>query len=782
MRDYEYWFRSVVAHFAMQSARSSLILAALLAAGSIASQVSAGPTAQIKSIRVVGEADGMPRPGVVIYLRSGDAVQIDDDGFLVAEDRAVRKLRHAQMVRTDPDGRAQLTSAMPLQWWHFNIAEPHLRFGQAKKVDGEWLIKVRENVAVGVRVIDADGQAMAGFPVALHAAGKDMAVAITDETGRALLGVSADFKARAVICPAGWIGPRDAFPTVAESLVGRRGVTMKVPPHGALRLRRMRGGVSQPGAVGAHQFSHPTAYTNLNSPIGAKAKKAKGVLYPFVALGIQLTSYPQFGGRERLEFKGPTTAGEVCDVDVDLGVTMTMRCSGFDGEKVSGSLRVRLITDAGEETTYANHNRNGAFVIELGRAIKGTRLLRVDVDAPNHSVAHACDHSLRAASIDLGDLKLIAHEPQLRGRVLDALGKPVANVEVGISATNKPNAGYVKMTDADGRFVSSSPVLRDADGVPIQLFAKARHGKLASERVRGVAGEVTLTIRPLAPSAHKLIARNGSVVVQLTNKHDPRRASRVLKLGGRYGVGKMPTAKPLPDGGTEITFSGLRAGTYHLMAAAPNHGKFLLFDDLVVPRDGPCPDVRLQELNYLKYARKVVVRVLDEQSVPIAGARVMLPSQICTTDGAGNATLYVGRIAKTTGTIQMLGKRTVRRDNWPKELVVTLEKASNLQIHVVGLPADLPRTNLEVWLRDEVRERFDGPRQMLLANDTMSVPMPARGKYDMYLLVTRRERHSSRSSAVHIDSEVVEIDENKDLKLEFVLKEGVIARLRGMLK
>ncbi|MFT4516163.1 MAG: hypothetical protein ACI89X_001352 [Planctomycetota bacterium] len=71
---------------------------------------------------------------------------------------------------------------------------------------------------------------------------------------------------------------------------------------------------------------------------------------------------------------------------------------------------------------------------------------------------------------------------------------------------------------------------------------------------------------------------------------------------------------------------------------------------------------------------------------------------------------------------------------------------------------------------------------MLPATDTIAVPMPARGKYHMYFLVTHRERNGSSSSTAHIDSEVVEIGENQDLKLEFVLKEAVIARLREMLK
>ena len=760
----------------------ALILSIVSVAGFIGCQDPADPIAKNVVIRVVGAKDGLPRPGVVVYLRASDAARIDNDGFLVAEDREVRRLRHAHAVRTDPDGRATFVAPTPLQWWQFHIAEPHVRSEAAVQVGDEWVIKVLENEPVGVRVVNANGKVMVGFPVALHAAGKDMVVAITDKTGRAMLGITADFKARAVICPAGWVGPRDAFPTVAESLAGRRGVTMTVPPHGALRLRRLRGGVRQAGAVSAQQFQHPTAYAHLNAPVHATAKNAAGVLYPYVALGIEMTSYSQFGGSERLAFAGPTTAGEVRDVDIDLGPVMTMRCRGFDGDNVRSSVRVRLTTDAGEEESFASRKGQGAFVIDLGRAITGTRLLRIDVDCANYSASQACDHSLRTVAIDLGEFALTAHEPQLSGRVLDTSGKPVANVRVVISATDKPNRGYVKVTDANGRFVSSGPLLRDAKGVPLQLFARARHGQLASEWGRGVAGDVTLTIKPRAPSAHKPVATNGSVVVRLTSKHDPRNAHRVLQLQGRFGVGRLPRAKALPDGGTEITFSKLRAGTYELLAAAPDHGKFVVLDQLVVPGDGPCLDPRLDGLDYMKHMRKVVVHVVDEQSVPIAGATVMLPGSVRSTDGAGNATLYLARTIKTVGTVEMPGKRTVRCDNWPDGLVVTLEQAKRVQIEVVGLPADVPRTHLEVWLRDEVRERFAGPRQLLPANDTVSLPMPARGKYRMYLLVTIPQRNGSRSSTAHVSEHVVEIAENKDLKLKFELQAPQVARLRELIK
>ena len=760
----------------------TVAFAALVSIASAAAQEPQDPRGHTVTVRVLGADDGLPRPGAVVYLCGDDAVQLTADGYLVAEDQAVRRLRHATMVRTDPDGRAKLTSEVPLQDWHLNIAEPYLRHGQAKRIDGEWVLRVSEHEPVGVRVIDADGKAIAGFPVALHAAGKDLAVAVTDRTGKAMLGLPKDFTARAVICPAGWVGPRDAFPTVADSLAGRRGATLQMPPYGSMRLRRMRGGILESGAVAAQQFSHPTAYAHLNAPIQAGPNQAKGVLYPYVALGIAVTSYPQFGGSARLECKGPTTAGEACDIDIELGTLMTMRCRGCEAANVRGSVQVRLTTDAGVEEVHAERKDQGDFVIDRGRALQGTRLLRVDVDVEGYSASRACDHSLRTTTLDLGDFVLLAHEPQLRGRVVDTAGTPVEGASVVISPVKARNRGYRKTTNADGEFVSSGPLQRDQDGAPTQLFAMARHGGQASEFVQGVAGEVILKMQPMPAAAHQPVASNGSVVVQLLGKHDLADAYRVLKLQGRFGVGRLPKATHLPDGNTEITFFGLPGGTYQLLACAPDNSKFVVFDDLVVPGDGPCLDARLSRLDPAVHMRKVIAKVVDEQSVPIAGATFMMPDAVRTTDGMGQATLYVGRTAKTEGTIEMPGRRTVRLDEWPDDLVVTLEKASLVKVQVVGLPADVPRADLEIWLRDDVRERFAGPRQLLQANDIVSMPLPARGAYHLHLLVTRRQQNGSRSAEVCVDPVGVAIGDNQDLQLQFALDAAAVQHLRQILK
>ncbi len=459
----------------------------------------------------------------------------------------------------------------------------------------------------------------------------------------------------------------------------------------------------------------------------------------------------------------------------------TLTAFAFAAVFVTGfpSLRVRLITDAEEREVYASRQGDGRYLIELGRAIKGRQLLRINFDTERHSATLACDYALPAAAIDLGKVKLVACEPQLRGRVLDASGKPVAGATVVISPVDERNHGYIKSSDEDGRFCSSEPVIRDRDGVPIQLYAKASLGKLAAAFVRGSEGEVALTLTPVVEPTRKPIGVQGSVVVRLLGVQYLNMARDMLKLDGRWGSWHMPKFKGLLDGGVEITFSDLRAGTYRLLADAPDDGKFVVFDDLVVPGDGPCQDLRLKDLDCSKHYRKTVVQVIDDQSVPIAGARIMLPNLVRTTDGEGKVTIYFGRSAKTMGTIEMPGKRTERRSDWPDGLVIQLEKACQMRVRVVGLPADIPRRNLEVWLRGEDRNRFDGPREMMQKGDLVSLTLPARGKYRLNLRVASNGRFIS---GVHVDAEPVAIGDDKDLELQLVLTEPEVERLREILK
>ncbi len=73
---------------------------------------------------------------------------------------------------------------------------------------------------------------------------------------------------------------------------------------------------------------------------------------------------------------------------------------------------------------------------------------------------------LRDGVLELGELALTSHAPVLRGRVVDARGRPVPAAQV--VAQGPTSAGAIAdvpvSVDGDGRFVLAGPVFRDARG------------------------------------------------------------------------------------------------------------------------------------------------------------------------------------------------------------------------------------------------------------------------------------------------------------------------------
>lgn len=766
-----------------RSIRAFAVAVVVTAAPAVSQQDPVGRPAAVELVRVVGSADGMPRPGVLVYARSaGDAAaRLDEQGYLIAEDQRVRIMRKVPKATTDPEGRAELRVGMPIRAWQLMVAPPHVVNGKPEKKDGAWFVKVDATPAVGVRVVDANGAPLADFAVALHAAGKDMAIAITDDTGRAVLGVPKEFAARAVLAPAGWIGPKQGFPSIAESLEGRRGVKLQLPPHGSLRLRRVRGGIPEAGPVRAGQFNDPTTYEQLCPTVSAWADKAKGVVYPFVALGLDLWSYPQLGSTSNLECKGPAKAGEVRDVDIDLGAVLTLRCDGLAAEVRRHSVTVRLVTDKGEEKRYAMRRPDGRYEVKLGRRLEGTRIVRVLVDVKDFSGFAKCDHGLRAASIDLGTIRMSRTEPQLRGLVLDPDGKPVADLPVAVSEKSQRNTGYVVKTDAEGRFASRGPVLRDEYGAPVELYARVISKDYASEPVQAEGGKLTLNLKPRPKPTGPVpqpIRTDGSITVHVLDKLDWSKPQNAFRLVGDWSVGRLPRVAVQPDGTAKVTFRGLRGGTYRLLAPGADFHRFIALDGLEVPGDGPCTDPRLQGLTCADQMRTAVVRVIDEQGVPMAGASISVPGGAYRTDGTGAAKVYLGKKADTVATITASGKRTYRHSQWPDEVTIRLEPAADVVVEVPGLPADVPRDRVEIWLREDKRGSFDGPRRTMQGGNSVTMPIPPAGRYRLMLLATKRHRNGSRSSTIHAAKELVEIAENKDRKLVIKLSDDELARLR----
>ncbi|MGE3879895.1 MAG: carboxypeptidase regulatory-like domain-containing protein [Planctomycetota bacterium] len=767
----------------------------LMIAGHGLSQVQAPvPTpTPARTVHVLGP-DGEPLAGVPLHLESAPPrAVVDTAGWLVAESHEVSRLRGAKFLTTNPDG--QVTIASIDEVGSLRVAEPYFATSSTQVRKDSITLHVDKREPVGVRVFDDQGEPLAKFPVALHADGRDMAVALTDKLGRAVLGLPAGFEARAVVAPAGWVGPKDGFPSVADTLAGSRRVTLTVPAYGSLVLRPVRGGAPTREAMTAQGFYRPTDYFPLSAPPGVQSSDAAGVRYPMVALDAALGCYSPLSRAVAglLECRGPSRAGETRFVDMELGPLIRFRLDTGTTRHDPALLRVRLVTDAGDVVGYANRDPDDRWTLDPRRALPGTKLRRIDVDANVGLTDHKqlsgtldCDHAHAVAAIDLGASPMIFVEPQLRGTVTDAEGRPIAGAQVHVSKIPKPNTGSVFTTDGDGRFQTTSlPIARDENGRPVQLFAQARHRGATSGFVQGVDGEVVLVLQAAPAGTAPRLAQNGRVTARLRNLPKSSVSRFEVRLVSRHGEFTATRFAIDPDGVATAEFQNLREGTYTLQVPGPARYEVAVLHDLAVPGDGECDDRRLLDLDCDQVWRKVTVQVIDRDAVPIAGARLTGDRVSLRSDGKGEIEVWLARGTPFTARISAPGQRSIDVTSWPDTQRIQLEAAGKLTIAVRGLPTDVPRERLEVWLRDPVRRVFDEPRASLPADgsDVVTLELPARGRFlpTLWLRSENERPGSGSATAVHLASEAVNITEEPSEPIEIRLSEAEIASLRQKL-
>lgn len=748
-------------------------------------------------IRAIGDADGLPRPGVHVYVarEADEQPGVTADGFVIAEDARLRRLRGAIAVRTDPEGRAEIA---PVPLWSLapfvSVGEPHALARPVEALGNELVLRVVDHEPVGVRVVDGNGRKVAGFAVALRAADQDLCIALSDADGQALLGLPRGFTARVAVVPAGWVGPLDGFPTLAEALAGRRSVVLTVPPHGRLRLRAVRGGQppALPIAVSLPVLHDLRTWQQLHPSLSHGGMEGLGVEFPFVALGVAATAHVTFDScPRRFEVQGPRGPGECAVADVELGLRpqIRFRLGGLDPGLFA--VRVAIVTDA------RTHADTVSFVqrhceIERRDGLHGTRLRRLDFDCAQPArgdepavvwtATVACDRPLTEPVIDLGEIRLEPHPPQLRGRVVDAAEAPVAGARVVI-APPAGSGGQVE-SGADGRFQWLGPLFRDGRGAPALLVAWAGRGEARSETSAptGPGGEVTLVLRPEAGArAAARHAAKGTLVARIANVAADR--SHGVSVVGSDNSPRQPSAvRAGTDGHAEFVFEGLRAGRYMLCAIEPGVGRFPVLEGLEVPGDGACTDERLRSVGLFDRVTFVPVLVVDAQGVPIAGAMVTAGAFAGRTDGTGRVRVPQQRDGDSGASFEAAGSRPLRVAALTDGRRVQLDPAGTIAVTVRGIPADLPRERLEVWVRDEVRERFAGPKASLGAGDVTRLPLPARGRYLVWLLVTTRDgRGGETSTGIATGPSPFAIGDEREQAAELALDEAAVAQLREAL-
>ncbi|MBK8100383.1 MAG: hypothetical protein IPK26_25070 [Planctomycetes bacterium] len=707
-------------------------------------------------VRIVGHADGLPRPGVLLHCAPmvDHRPEVSRDGFVIVEDPIVRQLRAATTVRTDPAGEVELPAAFRRGATQVFVGEPFSLMGEPEEKDGVLVWRAFEREPVGVRVVGGDGRPVAGLPVTLHSGGRDLSFALTDREGRAVLGMPTGHTARVCLAPAGWVGSYDTMPTIATMLAGKRGAELVLPPYGRLRFRALRGGQPLRAAVGVLHLRDPDPeqYLRLAHWAPNGQVDAVGFELPRVAVGLRFAAEIDLLRRHRIEDTGPPSAGHLRTIDLVAPWQPEVRgtCVLPEGNAppARATLHLRFVTDLETVAATVAIGRDGG--LGLGKVgLRGARLLRVHCDVPATDAAAPRawsatlqpDFDLSQASLELGAIALRATSPP-HGRLLFADGQPAKGAWV--VATPLPD-GHQELLhlDADGRFCWQEALPRDAKGEPRTIRLVGRRGTDVCAPVEFTPGSAAVELRlpsatpPPATGPARPARFQGTLVVTIADPEREPFAFANLSLQGENGIPVEPASRtPAENGAAIVTFRGIQQGRHALCARDQQHITRVILAGLDVPGDGPCTDARLSRVVLGEGLRVLTVRVVDAQGVPMADAFVRSPGLSRQTDGGGTIRIATQDPQPFGARFSARGHRDLEVPALTDGMVVTMPKAGTLRVRLLGLPKDVPRERLQVWVRHEVRERLEGPRGKVDANGIAEVATPVAGNYLLWLLVS----------------------------------------------
>ncbi|MEO6596936.1 MAG: hypothetical protein ABIP94_19495 [Planctomycetota bacterium] len=756
-------------------------------------------------VRTVLRGDDAPMPGVPVYVVQGRDLQGATlvDGWSRAVDPRVRKLAFARVVRSDPDGFVTLTLPDGKLEDREVFAGAPFRSQRLENGADHLLLRVDRLEQFVVRAIDTAGQALPHFPLALHANGRDEFVAVTDARGMSAFGVDPTFTARLTVLPSGWLGPIDGFPTVAQQLPGKFS-TLTVPPFGIVRVRMLRDGKPAPTTVNGANVHAPRACSLevRGSPI-----ESRGVEFGPVALGQVLRGRVRSGDVSTpFEAAAPRSAGEIVFVEIETNPAcpkLTFQVTAVGADLQQCQLLMLVHTDAGAFSASPSIDSDGHVLCSLSGPLRGERLLRVDVDVTQNpplqpargwSVSVVVDRPL-TADHSLGVIGLAPHEPVLRGRVVDAKGQPVPNANVDIEAER--DSGCIRQqrlwSQADGSFEFVGPVFRGEHGAPVRTIAAASLGN-GRDAVRGepsaplaLGSEVTLSLPEPSKGFLELTLHDMKAVPHFmlpfafVDATGQRRALDLQRCEWTGPPGDVCRLGPLPAGRGSLLVL-LRSGV-----------ELRRIDGIEVPVGEGRQDPRLTGLDLSDVVRACRMRVIDDQGVPIAGARVeyrglsdsfsMGPS-----DAGGWLDIAAVKQNGPRLTISAPGKEPVELTEVQNGDDIRLGPRRRVQVTVLGLPADLPRDRLGVMFRSVVRENLQSGQFVPLgANDAATVPAPPNGRYHLRLCVSNpsTDGGSSWSTAGQRDADVL-FGEGAAARIdpapvEYTLDAETIANLRKML-
>ncbi|MCC7398951.1 MAG: carboxypeptidase regulatory-like domain-containing protein [Planctomycetes bacterium] len=787
----------------------SKLLCRLLALVSIAASANAqDPDPAPRQVVLQFELDGSPMPGVPLRRAPTAATWPPQDGWLRLDDRRVAGTAWPVVGRSDPDGRLTLTVSGAFDWRQFAVGSP-FELVSSHGHDETMRLVVRRLEQFRVRVLDPDGVPLPRLPMTLQQDGQAVCFACTDGLGFATFGVPPQLAARCRVVPFGWIGPVDDLPTVALQSADKV-FDMRLPPFGTVRVRALDRGIPR-----AMQIDGVSLAGGASIPVADSARwenRTFGAEFGPVALGQAVAGVLRVPAGQ-LPFAAPPVQrqGElvVVDVECDPWRPKLQLQVVVPGAAPRGLANCTVVTDEGTASTTAVLAENGRVQLDfMVGTLRGSRLRRVDVDVVDAtfpaevgrrprpqrrawSGSLTLDRALTNGRHELGVVELAARGAVLRGRVVDERGQGVAGARVDITAVGGARSSYGVMTEADGSFELWQPLLRDDRGAPAQLVAVAALGSggdvVHSEPGQPAAGgnDVLLVLRRAARGCLQL-----DFVADATLPIPALDFAFVDGNGVVHGLdaSRMQWTRDASTKGVPVVRLGpLPVGKVTLRILLRPGVVLREYADVVIAAEGAVvDDERLHGIDLSALLRTVRMRVLDEEGVPIAGARVEYRRHsdawsIGPSDGGGWLDLIDGPPGALRRIVSAPGKQPRELDAVVHGGDVTLRMLPDFCVTVRGLPDDLPRAGLAVFLRSVVRENLaDHAVAELGPGDTANLPLPPAGRYHVRLVGVMKTRTGSTwSMLLQRDLDVLVTAEGD--RCEFVLDAAAVQRVREAL-
>lgn len=757
-------------------------------------------------------ADGTPMPGVPIVERAGNGTATGaTDGWLRCDSRRLALAARPVVGRSDPEGKIVVMATDGVLGPLAIEAAPPFQ-SQGWRPEGvEYVMQVARLEQFVVQAFDASGAPLIGLPLALQRSGHDEALAVTDACGFATFGVDPATSARLLVVPCGWVGPTDGFPTVAKQLPDKH-LSFAVPPFGKVRVRAVVGGKAKAVPIRGASLHEPR--TAVCSPSVPGTTVFDGVEFGPVAVGQVLRGVLRFDDGDA-PFTAPAVVhhGDVVVVDVEADPArprfeLQLDAPGLRRPPPSGPqgidvrVRVAVRTDAGEFATHVGIGDDGLLHVAFDRTtVLGRRLLRVDVDVEEQELAvgpaglarrmrcwsgsRSIERALAARVMDLGVVAVAPHPGLLRGRVVDERGQPVPGAAIEVTDAPRVGATWMHWSDEQGRFELLGPLLRDRDGAVVAVVATASLGQgvdaVRSEPCEPVAAgsEVTLVLRASPRGFVELTLRDpGALPTHALQFEFVEAGGRVRELG--FG---------------RVAWGGERNGTCRLGPLRPGRGALRIrlrpgvllrtVADLEIVDAAVCRDPRLSALDLSDVVSVRRMRIVDEAGVPMSGARVEYRGasdrwSIGPSDGGGMLDIVKGPPKALRIVVTAPGCQPVEVIDVVDGADIRMRPLPNLCVTVKGLPADVDRADLAVFLRSVVRENLaDSSQAPLVAGDVANVPLPAPGRYHVRLTVRQKAGAGDNWTFVGQRGEDVLVAAD-GASIDFALDEGMLQRLREL--